>query len=45
MAVKLRLKRLGRTNYAFFRLNAVVSTVFLLVTLIEVVFQGGFRLR
>jgi small subunit ribosomal protein S16 len=25
MAVKLRLKRLGRTNYAFFRLNAIDS--------------------
>src|SRR3982751_5739660 len=25
MAVKLRLKRLGRTNYSFFRLNAIDS--------------------
>src|SRR5256885_15797244 len=25
MSVKLRLKRLGRTNYAFFRLNAIDS--------------------
>jgi small subunit ribosomal protein S16 len=25
MAVKLRLKRLGRTNYAFFRLSAIDS--------------------
>jgi 4-hydroxybenzoate polyprenyltransferase len=32
-------------NIAFFRLNAVVSTVFLAVTLAEVVFRGGFRLR
>ncbi|HTL18874.1 MAG TPA: UbiA-like polyprenyltransferase [Patescibacteria group bacterium] len=30
---------------AFFRLNAVVSAVFLFVTLAEVVFAGGFRLR
>jgi len=29
----------------FFRLNAVVSAVFLLITLAEVVFGGGFRLR
>jgi 4-hydroxybenzoate polyprenyltransferase len=32
-------------NVAFFRLNAVVSSVFLAVTLAEVVFQGGFRIR
>lgn len=32
-------------NVAFFRLNAVISTVFLLVTVTEVIFQGGFRLR
>jgi 4-hydroxybenzoate polyprenyltransferase len=32
-------------NVAFFRLNAVVSSVFLLVTLAEVVFLGGFRVR
>jgi len=25
MAVKLRLKRMGRTNYSFFRLNAIDS--------------------
>ena len=25
MAVKLRLKRMGRTNHAFFRLNAIDS--------------------
>ena len=40
-----RRRSLNWINVAFFRLNAVVSTVFLLVTLIEVVFQGGFRLR
>ncbi len=32
-------------NVAFFRLNAVVSTVFLVVTVAEVFFHGGFRLR
>ena len=32
-------------NVAFFRLNAVISTVFLAVTVAEIVFQGGFRLR
>ena len=32
-------------NLAFFRLNAVVSTVFLVVVLAEVIFLGGFRLR
>jgi 4-hydroxybenzoate polyprenyltransferase len=40
-----RRRSLNWINLAFFRLNAVVSAVFLLVTLIEVVFQGGFRLR
>ena len=32
-------------NLAFFRLNAVVSIVFLAVTIAEVTFQGGFRLK
>ena len=32
-------------NIAFFRLNAVVSSVFLCVTVAEIVFQGGFRIR
>ncbi len=32
-------------NISFFRLNAVVSAIFLIVTVGEVVFQGGFRLR
>ncbi len=40
-----RRRSLMWINVAFFRLNAVVSTVFLVVTLAEVVFQGGFRLR
>jgi len=40
-----RRRSLRWINVAFFRLNAVVSTVFLGVVLIEVVFRGGFRLR
>src|SRR5437867_1725053 len=40
-----RRRSLNWINVAFFRLNAVVSAVFLLVTLTEVVFLGGFRLR
>ncbi len=40
-----RRRSLDWINVAFFRLNAVVSAVFLLVTLIEVAFQGGFRLQ
>ncbi len=40
-----RRRSLDWINVAFFRLNAVVSSVFLAVTLAEVVFQGGFRLR
>src|SRR6266404_5046042 len=38
-----RRRSLHWINVAFFRLNAVVSMVFLLVTLIEVAFRGGFR--
>ena len=40
-----RRRSLNWINVAFFRLNAVVSAVFLCVTLAEVVFGGGFRLR
>ena len=40
-----RRRSLNWINVAFFRLNAVVSTVFLAVTVAEVVFKGGFRLR
>ena len=40
-----RRRNLNWINVAFFRLNAVVSAVFLAVTLAEVVFGGGFRLR
>jgi 4-hydroxybenzoate polyprenyltransferase len=40
-----RRRSLDWINLAFFRLNAVVSAVFLIVTVAEVVFQGGFKLR
>jgi 4-hydroxybenzoate polyprenyltransferase len=40
-----RRRSLNWINLAFFRLNALVGTVFLIVTAAEVVFQGGFRLR
>jgi len=40
-----RHRSLAWINVAFFRLNAVVSSIFLGVTLIEVVFHGGFRLQ
>jgi 4-hydroxybenzoate polyprenyltransferase len=40
-----RRRSLNWVQTAFFRLNAVVSSVFLIVTLAEVVFQGGFRIR
>jgi len=32
-------------NIAFFRLNALVSAIFFVVTVGEVMFRGGFRLR
>lgn len=40
-----RRRSLHWVQTAFFRLNAVVSSVFLLVTIAEVVFRGGFRVR
>jgi 4-hydroxybenzoate polyprenyltransferase len=40
-----RRRSLNWINVAFFRLNAVISMVFLAVTVAEVVFKGGFRLR
>ena len=40
-----RRRSLNWINVAFFRLNAVVSAVFFVVVVAEVVFQGGFRLR
>ena len=40
-----RRRSLNWINVAFFRLNALVSTVFLVVVAAEVIFQGGFKLR
>ena len=40
-----RRRSLNWINLAFFRLNALVSVVFLIVTVAEVFFQGGFKLR
>src|SRR5215467_10808550 len=40
-----RRRSLNWVNVAFFRLNAIVSTVFLVVTVTEVLFRGGFRVR
>ncbi len=40
-----RRRSLNWINVAFFRLNALVSAVFLIVTVAEVAFQGGFKLR
>jgi 4-hydroxybenzoate polyprenyltransferase len=40
-----RRRSLNWINLAFFRLNAVISIIFLAVTLAEVIFLGGFRLR
>ncbi|HTD86769.1 MAG TPA: UbiA-like polyprenyltransferase [Candidatus Binatia bacterium] len=40
-----RRRPLNWINLAFFRLNALISTVFLIATVGEVVFKGGFRFR
>ena len=40
-----RRRSLNWINAAFFRLNAVVSSVFFLTTVIEVVFEGGFKIK
>jgi len=40
-----RRRSLNWINIAFFRLNALVGAVFLVVVAAEVVFQGGFKLR
>jgi 4-hydroxybenzoate polyprenyltransferase len=40
-----RRRNLNWVQASFFRLNAVVSSVFLIVTVAEVVFRGGFRVR
>jgi len=39
-----RRRGLKWINTAFFRLNALISVVFMIVTTAEVVFEGGFRL-
>ena len=40
-----RRRSLKWINLAFFRLNALVSAVFLIVTAVEVIFEGGFKLN
>jgi 4-hydroxybenzoate polyprenyltransferase len=40
-----RRRSLNWINVAFFRLNAMVGVVFLVVVAAEVIFQGGFKLR
>jgi len=40
-----RHRSLNWINLAFFRLNALVSAVFLVAVATEVIFKGGFRLR
>jgi 4-hydroxybenzoate polyprenyltransferase len=40
-----RRRSLRWINTAFFRLNALISTVFLIVTASEVMFRGGFRVQ
>jgi 4-hydroxybenzoate polyprenyltransferase len=40
-----RRRSLNWINLAFFRLNALVGVIFLVVVAIEVIFQGGFRMR
>jgi 4-hydroxybenzoate polyprenyltransferase len=40
-----RRRSLDWINIAFFRLNALVGVVFLVIVAAEVIFQGGFRLR
>lgn len=40
-----RRRSLHWINTAFFRLNALISVIFLIVTVTEVVFRSGFRVR
>jgi 4-hydroxybenzoate polyprenyltransferase len=40
-----RRRSLNWINLAFFRLNALVSVIFLVMVAAEVIFQGGFRFR
>jgi 4-hydroxybenzoate polyprenyltransferase len=40
-----RRRSLRWINVAFFRLNALISLIFLIITAAEVIFQGGFRFK
>jgi len=40
-----RRRSINWINVAFFRLNTVISLIFMVVTIAEVVFRGGFKLR
>jgi 4-hydroxybenzoate polyprenyltransferase len=40
-----RRRSLNWINLAFFRLNALVGVIFLVIVAAEVIFQGGFKLR
>jgi 4-hydroxybenzoate polyprenyltransferase len=40
-----RRRSLNWINVAFFRLNALISSIFLVVTVAEVVLRGGFKIR
>ena len=40
-----RRRSLNWINLAFFRLNALVGIIFLVIVAVEVIFQGGFKLR
>jgi 4-hydroxybenzoate polyprenyltransferase len=40
-----RRRSLNWINLAFFRLNALVGAIFLVVVAAEIIFQGGFKLR
>jgi 4-hydroxybenzoate polyprenyltransferase len=40
-----RRRSLNWINLAFFRLNALVGAIFLVIVAAEVIFQGGFKLR
>ena len=40
-----RRRSLNWINVAFFRLNALVSAIFFIVVVAEVIFQGGFKLQ
>jgi 4-hydroxybenzoate polyprenyltransferase len=40
-----RRRSLNWINLAFFRLNALVGLIFLVVVAVEVIFKGGFKLR